>query len=275
MTYEDFIEGFRPKVNDGAMVYELTPGLFKAACETAVLQTGFEGGLAAFCALAAEERAERLEGAPPVVVCIDEINRGNIARIFGELITLIEPDKRLGAEHELIVTLPGSRELFGVPSNLYIIGTMNTADRSVVALDVALRRRFAFKSFPPDPSTLAGQEVEGVELDKLLEAINARLRVLRDDDHLIGHAFLLGVEDLKGLRRVFKTSIVPLLVEYFYEELGRVGLVLGGRFVRREAQAVRFARFEHDQAEELAERAVWSLVDVDTLGAEDFRSIYA
>lgn len=147
-----------------------------------------------------------------MAVFIDEISRGNVAQIFGELISLIEPDKRLGARHEMMVELPGSRRLFGVPSNVWIIGTMNTADRSVVALDTALRRRFAFCECPPRPELLRGVVVEGVDLEALLVAVNDRILRLRDRDHLIGHAFFMGMADASGrtldaLRRVFRESI--------------------------------------------------------------------
>jgi hypothetical protein len=278
-TYEDFLEGIRPESDEdgGPVRYPLRAGIFKQACERAVQLTGFQRGLADFCSLSQGERKELLADAPPAVLFIDEINRGNVARIFGELITLIEVDKRLGADHELMVTLPGSRQRFGVPSNLWIIGTMNTADRSVVALDVALRRRFAFEEQPPRPELLDTIEVEGVNLGSLLRSINRRLLVLRDRDHLIGHAFFLPLANaptLEGLRRVFRESVLPLLLEYFHDDLGRVGLVLGPAWVRRTAGSDVFARgFEHDYRADLAERPVWEISDVNALPAEAFRDI--
>jgi 5-methylcytosine-specific restriction protein B len=283
-TYEDFVEGIRPESGEqetDPVRYPLVPGIFKRACERAVQLAGFTAGLAAFCELAPAERKKLLATAAPTVLFIDEINRGNVARIFGELITLIEPDKRLGAEEELIVTLPGSRKPFGVPSNLWIVGTMNTADRSVVALDVALRRRFAFQECTPESTELAGVTVDGVDLGALLRTVNQRLAVLRDRDHLIGHAFFWPMKaheerrTLDELRRVFRESIVPLLLEYFHDDLGRVGLVLGKAFVSRQAAATSFADFAHEHKEDLAERPVWVLADPSTLPIEAFKKIYA
>lgn len=167
------------------------------------------------------------------VLIIDEINRGNVSQIFGELITLIEPDKRAGMPEALEVTLPYSKEKFSVPANLHIIGTMNTADRSVEALDTALRRRFSFCEMSPDYSLLNGHEVQGIDLGALLKTINQRIEGLLDKDHAIGHSYFLKV--IKGectLRDVFFDEIIPLLQEYFYGNFGRIELVLGRGFVR-------------------------------------------
>jgi len=167
------------------------------------------------------------------VLIIDEINRGNVSQIFGELITLIERDKRAGMKEDLEVTLPYSKEKFCVPPNLYIIGTMNTADRSVEALDTALRRRFSFFEMAPEYSLLEGSTVEGIDLGKLLRTINDRIEALLDKDHAIGHSYFLRV--LKGecsLRDVFFNEIIPLLQEYFYGNFGRIELVLGTGFVK-------------------------------------------
>jgi len=283
-TYEDFVEGLRPETGDeeGAPVrYPLRAGIFKQACQQAIRLAGFTGGLDAFCHLPREERGRLLAVAPPVVLFIDEINRGNLARILGELITLIEPDKRMGAPQELMVQLPGSRQLFGVPSNLWVIGTMNTADRSVVALDTALRRRFSFRECPPRPDLLSGVQVEDIDLERLVSAINRRLLRLKDADHLIGHAFLMEMKEvparrtLEELRRIFREAILPLLREYFYDDLGRIGLVLGPRFVRREAAADVFAQgFAHDQREDFADRPIYHLEALDGLDAAAFQTIY-
>ena len=160
------------------------------------------------------------------VLILDEINRGNIARIFGELITLVEESRRIGRADETKVTLPYSGEEFGVPENLYLIGTMNTADRSIALLDTALRRRFEFVEMMPD-SSLLDREVAEVHLGSLLDAMNERIRFLRDREHQIGHTYFLEVRGLDGLRKVFQKQILPLLQEYFYDDWAKIAAVLG------------------------------------------------
>ena len=160
------------------------------------------------------------------VLILDEINRGNIARIFGELITLVEESRRIGRGDETKVTLPSSGEEFGVPENLYLIGTMNTADRSIALLDTALRRRFEFVEMMPD-SSLLDKEVAEVHLGSLLDAMNTRIRFLRDREHQIGHTYFLEVSDLGGLTKVFQNRILPLLQEYFYDDWAKIEAVLG------------------------------------------------
>ena len=160
------------------------------------------------------------------VLVIDEINRGDVSKIFGELITLIEEDKRIGKEHQMTVTLPYSREPFGVPNNLYIIGTMNTADRSIALLDTALRRRFDFEEMMPKPELLRGKDIEGVDLEQLLTKINDRIKNEYDRDHQIGHSYLMEVENKEQLERAYKNRILPLLNEYFYNDIDSVAKVL-------------------------------------------------
>ncbi|EAH6860566.1 McrB family protein [Campylobacter coli] len=161
------------------------------------------------------------------MIIIDEINRGNISKIFGELITLIEPSKRIGEKEELKVRLPYSGDEFGVPKNVYILGTMNTADRSITSLDTALRRRFEFVEMMPDPSVLS-DNCKDVNLQELLKAINTRIEYLLDREKTIGHAFFIGVENLEDLKKVFQNKIIPLLQEYFYNDYALISAVLNG-----------------------------------------------
>ncbi|EOZ7854021.1 McrB family protein [Campylobacter jejuni] len=159
------------------------------------------------------------------IIIIDEINRGNVSKIFGELITLIEASKRIGEKEELKVTLPYSGKEFGVPKNVYIIGTMNTADRSITSLDTALRRRFEFIEMMPDVSKLS-MDCEGINLQELLKAINTRIEYLLDREKTIGHAFFVSVENLEDLKKVFQNKIIPLLQEYFYNDYALINAVL-------------------------------------------------
>lgn len=236
--YEDFIEGIRPVLDkektdaqnqseeqksekSGNLEYTMEPGVFKAFCEKA-------------------EKSKK-----PYVFIIDEINRGNISRIFGELITLIEESKRKGEADERSVILPYSGLPFSVPSNVYIIGTMNTADRSIALLDTALRRRFSFVEMMPDTEVLKDIKIEVLEMpdtvdkkagkstidiQKLLEIINQRIEVLYDREHTIGHAYFCGLKKtatLDGLKNVFKKSVLPLLQEYFFDDYEKIAMVLG------------------------------------------------
>lgn len=184
----------------------------------------------------------------PHVLIIDEINRGNISRIFGELITLIEPSKRAGASEALEAVLPYSKRHFSVPDNVYLIGTMNTADRSLAGLDIALRRRFVFREMPPRPELLDAVEVQGLNIGKLLRVMNQRIEVLLDRDHCLGHAYfmpLTGDRTLARLESIFRNQILPLLQEYFFEDWQRIQWVFNDhrkpvvdRFVEQDKQDV-------------------------------------
>ena len=204
-AYEDFIEGIRPVLDDegsSQIRYKLRDGIFKQIAK------------------AANKKIDK-----PFVLIIDEINRGNIAKIFGELITLIEDSRRLGKEDATEVTLPYSNESFGVPENLYLIGTMNTADRSIQLLDTALRRRFDFVEMMPKPE-LISDNVEGVNCKRMLEEMNKRITTLLDRERQIGHTYLLDVDTMEKLSYAFQNKIFPLLQEYFFDDWSKIRAVL-------------------------------------------------
>ena len=247
--YEEFVEGLRPVLHadaGGEVRYELHPGVFKrialrAAAEGLVKKGG-----------TTEERLKRVAEAldrhqyssadfqftdqtPPYVLIVDEINRANISRVLGELITLLEADKRLGAENELKLPLSSSpQHRFAVPPNLHIIGTMNTADRSIALLDVALRRRFRFEEMLPDVEVIKGElgkrgvpePLVALVVD-LFVTLNDRIRFLFDRDHQIGHAYFLKIRTIQDVKTLFSDRIIPLLQEYFYGAWDKVSAVLG------------------------------------------------
>ncbi len=218
------------------------------------------------------------------VLIADEINRGNVSSIFGELITLIEKDKRAGKDEELSVILPYSKEEFKVPHNVFIIGTMNTADRSIEALDTALRRRFSFKEMPPKPELISAvgelKDFDGiigdVDVVRVLETINKRIEKLIDKDHKIGHSYFLNVKNLNDLRVAFRDKVIPLLEEYFFGDYGKIGLVLGNSFIRKtNNEEIDFASFEnYDDSivSDLKERAVYEMKQPSEW---NFSSIYS
>ena len=206
------------------------------------------------------------ENPEPYVLIIDEINRGNISRIFGELITLIEDSKRAGNEESLSVKLPYSKKEFSVPKNLYIIGTMNSSDRSLTGLDIALRRRFTFIEMPPKPKLLKDVMIEGVNIGKLLEVINQRIEVLLDRDHCIGHANFMALTSnsgVKELAQIFKQKIIPHLQEYFFDDWGKIDLVLNRNGMLEKVNNSKIsALFPTDVLEELGylnQKAVWKI----------------
>ena len=244
--YEEFVEGLRPVLDSdtetGEIQYEIRSGVFKDLC-----------------------RRARLDPEQRFAMVIDEINRGNISKILGELITLIEPDKREGAENAVSVTLPYSGERFSVPANVDIIGTMNTADRSLALLDTALRRRFEFVPVMPDARDESGAPLHDlrvtlgeqvIDIPRMLSAINQRVEALYDRDHCIGHAYFTplakvpdGDERLVALQQVFSTRILPLLEEYFFEDWQKIRLVLADN---QKLEPARFVIESSDHGDDLA-----------------------
>ena len=211
--YEEFVEGLRPETGEGAG--------FRLVTKDGVLKR-------------IAERARSSEAGLPHVLVIDEINRANVSKVLGELVTLLEEDKREGRPNKVTVTLPYSGDPFTLPANLHILGTMNTADRSIALLDTALRRRFEFKELRPRPKLL--KEVGGIDLPAVLRNINKRLEWLLDRDHLIGHAWLMGAKTKEDVDHAMRHRIIPLIAEYFHDDWNKVRAVLGGTddFVSRE-----------------------------------------
>lgn len=200
------------------------------------------------------------------VLIIDEINRGNVSKIFGELITLIEDSKRAGTTEAITTTLPYSNSQFSVPNNLYLIGTMNTADRSLAMMDAALRRRFDFVEMRPDSEALSEITIDGISIKELLDVINRRISYLYDNEHLIGHAFfttLLAIPDpqMKDLDTIFRDSVIPMLLEYFYGDHEKVSLILGGAFIKEK---------NYEALEELFPDEAPTLTPQYTLDENDF-----
>lgn len=278
-SYEDFVEGIKPVFNlfeTEALKYEIQKGIFYQCCTDAAKLAGYNS-LYDCISDSKQQRAQKMNTAPSFALFIDEVSRANVSSVLGELITLIEDDKRLGHENEIInITLPYSKSSFGVPGNLYIIGTMNTADRSVEALDTALRRRFSFEAMLPD-TTKISESPAGIDLSQMLTVINARLETLLSKDHTIGHAWLMNIDSIEKLQAAFKNKIMPLLQEFFYNDYAKIGLVLGDAFViQQKTERKIFARFkdEHELAAEYEDKIIYTLADPYKLELKDFIAIY-
>ncbi len=239
-SYEDFVEGIKPSSVDGQISYGIEDGIFKKICsnaKTSLLKTINE--------LSQEAPVDTinpssitntiLSKCDKYVLIIDEINRGNIASIFGELITLLEVDKRAGQTEAMTTTLPYSKTSFSIPPNLHIIGTMNTSDKSTTPFDFALRRRFDFIYMPPQAELLSTNIEAGVNLVQLLTILNQRIQLLLEEDYLIGHAYFMKVATLDDLVNLFDNKIIPLLKEYFFGDLQKLSMVIGPHFFEQVA----------------------------------------
>ena len=251
-SYEDFVEGIKPVLDDeeeSNVQYKLVNGIFKRMC------------------LKASEDPDN-----DYAIFIDEINRGNIPAIFGELITLIEEDKR----ETVSSILPYSKKAFTVPRNLYIYGTMNTADRSVEALDVALRRRFVFEEFEPDIEQIDCSYNNDV-VKKFVATINQRIELILGKDYRIGHSYFMNgsADSLEGLKAVFLNKVIPLLKEYFYEDWEKLCLVLGKKFVEKSnSSGVKFSKGYEDTYEDYEEKNIYNISDPRDWDLDTFKSIY-
>ena len=261
-SYENFVEGIKAQTDEdsGELQYVVEPGIFQKTCNIA-----------------------RQNPEEPYALFIDEINRGNVSGIFGELISLIEENKREGGAEELKTILPYSRKSFSVPANLFIIGSMNTADRSIDALDSALRRRFSFVEMAPRPELLSEAEWKprflSVDLADLLESLNRRVEFLLDRDHRIGHSYFMKIRgeskeaELENLQTVFRDQIIPLLEDYFYGNLEKVAMILGPGFIEKTDCLTGDCLLETDDIADLPEKTIRKVADLSKLTEDDFESL--
>lgn len=278
-SYEEFIEGLTAETKEGEVHYDVKDGIFKKLCINAFnellrvagidMEWDKEGG----CPEIDESHRGAIEDAltrddcPRYYLIIDEINRGNISKIFGELITLLEKDKRLGMENEMPVplTLPYSGKRFGVPPNLYVIGTMNSTDRSIALIDAALRRRFAFMELEPEKE-LVPEKIDEIPLRDIFVRMNEKIEVLKDRDHRIGHSYLMDKDDrplrtIEDLQMRWFAEIIPLLQEYFYNEWEKLKEILGDGFIEdRDGPEISETDLIYDEDRKVW-RIKWELID--------------
>lgn len=274
-VYEDFIEGIKPKLNTGSnsssnsIEYEIQDGIFKNICQLA-----------------------RSSAPQRCAIFIDEINRGNVSEIFGDILSLIEPDKREGQPLELKVTLPYSKQSFGIPSNLDIYGTMNSADKSISNIDIALRRRFEFIPIKSNPdlllsiysnTTIDPKNIDGINIIELLRTINSRIELLLDSNYNIGHAYFSNIASFDDIKSVIVYKVIPLLEEYFYNDPEKIQLVLNdldengdldvnALYVHQEIDASSLLRYFSDY--DIDNKKVYSIKNIDEISKESILKIY-
>ena len=261
-SYEEFVEGIKPVMERDNIQYTIEKGVFYKACDRAAVLAGYAS--LRECLLDDAKTREKvfsnaILSKKTVVVCIDEINRANVSAVFGDLISLIEPSKRLGAgATELTTILPYSKEMFGIPANLFIVGTMNTADRSIQVLDTALRRRFQFKEYLPDYDVLRNEKAKTI-----LQAINGRIRALLGQDRQMGHSYFYDIEASAAdesirILKALTNKIIPLLQEYFYNDVEKIRFVLGEKdripdehsfYIEDGDATAAFSRYDSDNEE--------------------------
>ena len=264
-SYQDFVEGITVETSqDGNIAYTVKDGIFKKICQRALNNIEYK-----------------------YVLIIDEINRGDISAIFGELFTLLEDTKRAGQDEELSINLPYSKDLKGnpeklrVPENLYIIATMNTVDKSIALIDIALRRRFEFVECMPDYSAFENKRVDGIDLKQLLNIINKKIKVLKNEHYQIGHSYFLNINTFNELKEVIKKKIIPLLQEYFYDDWESICAVLnqpykkpnklGGILISEDEEEV-FANTEFKELVEYKSKKVFTINEL--FNTSDLKRVY-
>ena len=265
--YEEFIEGIQPLLDDKSgekkVYYDIISGVFKKFCENSRINHGVK-------------TSTKEEKSKPCVFIIDEINRGNISKIFGELITLIEESKREGTAEAMSCILPYSKEKFSVPNNVYILGTMNTADRSIAIMDTALRRRFDFIEMPSEKNILEGLVIDDLNIPSLLESINQRIELLYDREHTIGHAYfipLLNNKSIGMLKQIFRNRILPLLQEYFYEDYNKIRLVFGNNAFINEENIIPIQYFKDGIPDGMLQEKRYTINDLAFDKIENYKEI--